>query len=142
VSRLDLTLEPKAAAVRRVEVITGAGGRRRWSADEKSRAVEASLEPGVVVSVVARQHGVTPQQLFTWRREARLKAQSAPAAEAFVPVVVERPAAGGGSSGEAANQPSRPHLIELDVEGSSVFIWPGAESGMVKAIIGALKGAK
>ena len=116
-SRLDLTLEPQAAGVRRVEVITGAGGRWRWSEGEKSRAVEASLEPGVVVSVVARQHGVTQQQFFTWRREARLKAQSEPTAEAFVPVALERPTASGGSSGEA-NQPLRPHSIELDVEGS------------------------
>ena len=140
-SRLDLKLEPKATAVRRVEVITGGGGRRRWSEDEKSRAVEASLEPDAVVSAIARQHGVTPQQLFTWRREARVKAQGDPVGAAFVPVVVERPATGGGSSGEAP-QPSRPHSIELDVGGASVFIWPGAEPGMVKAIIGALKGAK
>ena len=51
--------------------------------------------------------------------------------------------ASGGAAGEAS-QPSttRPHMIELDVEGSSIFIWPGAEHGMVKAIIGALKGAK
>jgi transposase len=56
-------LEPKATSVRRVEVITGVVGRRRWSEDEKARAVEASLEPDAVVSAVARQHGVTPQQL-------------------------------------------------------------------------------
>jgi hypothetical protein len=31
VSRLDLTLDPKAVAGRRIEVITGGGGRRRWS---------------------------------------------------------------------------------------------------------------
>jgi hypothetical protein len=37
VSRLDLTLDPKAAAGRRVEVITGGGGRPRWSEDEKAR---------------------------------------------------------------------------------------------------------
>ena len=48
----------------------GGGDRRRWSDDEKARAVEASLEPDAVVSAVARQHGVTRQQLFTWRRKA------------------------------------------------------------------------
>jgi len=52
-------------------------GRRRptpWSGDEKARAIEASLAPGTVVSAVAHEHGVTPQQLFTWRRNARRKA--------------------------------------------------------------------
>jgi hypothetical protein len=33
-------------------------------------------------------------------------------------------------------------LIELDVAGTSVFIWRGAEPAMVSAIIGALKAAK
>ncbi len=36
------------------------------------------------MSVVARRHGLTPQQLFTWRREAR-KAAVAPT---FVPAVI------------------------------------------------------
>lgn len=143
-SRFDLTLEPKAAAGRRVEVITGGGSRRRWSEDEKSRAVEASLEVGAVVSAVARQHGVTPQQLFTWRREARRRAEHGGPTEGFVPVVVEAKAAVAGGSAPPANPPPGRdrHSIELDVEGSSVFIWPDAELGMVKAIIGALKAAK
>jgi transposase len=143
VSRLDFKLEPKAAGARRIEVITG-GGRRRWSDDEKARAVEASLAPDVAVSAVARQHGVTPQQLFTWRREARLKAQACAPAEGFVPVVIETEVATGRSSLQQASQPTaaRPHSIELDVEGSSVWIWTGAEPAMLRAIIGALKAIK
>ena len=39
-SRLDLTLDPKTVPTRRVEVITGAGGRRRWTDDEKAQAIE------------------------------------------------------------------------------------------------------
>jgi hypothetical protein len=37
---------------------------------------------------------------------------------------------------------TRPHLIELDIAGTSVFIWRGAEPTMVSVIIGALKAAK
>ena len=37
---------------------------------------------------------------------------------------------------------TRPHSIELDIEGSSVWVWPGADAAMVAAIIGALKAAK
>ena len=150
-SRLDLKLEPKPAAARRIEVITG-GRRRRWSDDEKARAVEASLDPGAVVSVVARQHGATPQQLFTWRREARRRAQDGALAEGFVPVVIEAEATGGGLPEQLSPPTStRPHLIELDVTiiglridvaGTSVFIWRGAEPAMVSAIIGALKAVK
>jgi hypothetical protein len=36
----------------------------------------------------------------------------------------------------------QPQSPPLDVEGSSVFIWPGAEPTMVKAIIGVLKSGK
>jgi len=141
-SRLDLMFEPKPAEGRRIEVITG-GRRRRWSDDEKARAVEASLAPDAVVSVVARQHGATPQQLFTWRREARRRAQEGALSDGFVPVVVEAEAAGGGLAERSSlPAPTRPHSIELDVAGTSVFIWRGAEPAMVSAIIVALKAIK
>ena len=143
-SRLDHTLDPNAATGRRVEVITGGGGRRRrWLDGEKSRAVEASLEPGAVVSEVARQYGATPQQLFTWRREARRRAREGALTDGFVPVVVEMAAAGGSlPEPPGSPAPTRPHSIELDVAGTSVFIWRGAEPTMVSAIIGALKAFK
>jgi transposase len=52
----------------RVEIITSVQRRRRWTASEKVRMVEETLEPGMTVSLVARRHGVAPNQLFTWRR--------------------------------------------------------------------------
>src|SRR2546427_2978987 len=51
-----------------IEVITSVQRRRRWAASEKVRMVEETLEPGATVSLVARRHGVAPNQLFTWRR--------------------------------------------------------------------------
>lgn len=59
-----------------MEVINGAGGRRRWSADETTGIVAETLEPGAVVSDVARRHGLTPQQALTWHREARRTTQA------------------------------------------------------------------
>jgi transposase len=56
--------------VRRIELITGTGCRRRWSSDDKARIVEESLEPGGNVSEVARRNGLSPQQLFAWPRAA------------------------------------------------------------------------
>jgi transposase len=142
VSRLDVTLDPKAASARRVEVISGGGGRRRWSDDEKARAIEASLAPGAVVSEVARAHGVTPQQLFGWRREARRKAVEATEGPRFVRAIVETRnfSSAGQVKPEAVS--ARPHNIELDIDGVSVWIWRGADPAMVTSIISALKAGK
>ena len=52
----------------RVEVITSVQRRRRWSAAEKLRLVEEAMQPGSSVSIVARQAGVAPSQLFGWRK--------------------------------------------------------------------------
>jgi transposase len=65
--------------IERIELITGTGRRRRWSADDKTRIVVESLKPGASVSEVARRHGLSPQQLFGWRRQARHALGSAPA---------------------------------------------------------------
>ncbi len=76
---VDHMLEPPRP-VRRLEVITGAGGRRRWSADEKARILEEAMAPGAVVSEVARRNGMSPQHLFTWLRQARREADGHPLA--------------------------------------------------------------
>ena len=64
----------------RVEVITSVQRRRRWSAEETARMVQETYAPGMTVSLVARQHGIAPNQLFSWRRlyaEGALSAVSA-----------------------------------------------------------------
>src|SRR5258707_15648713 len=63
---------------RRMEVFTGAGRRRSWSAAEKAAIIAESYGAGETVCSVARRHGLTPQQVFTWRRLAR-QAALAPA---------------------------------------------------------------
>src|SRR3954453_7130211 len=84
----ELTHRPERA--RRLEVFTGGGRRRTWPADEKAAIVAESYAPGKTVCGVARRHGLTPAQLFTWRRLARrsqLPVKEPPAL--FVPAVVE-----------------------------------------------------
>ena len=54
--------------IEQVEVITSVQRRRRWSADEKAAIVQETYAPGMSVSLVARRHGIAPNQLFTWRR--------------------------------------------------------------------------
>ncbi|MCV3211330.1 transposase [Mesorhizobium sp. YC-39] len=57
--------------VRRLEIFTGSGRRREWPPEEKARIVAESYEAGETVCAVARRYGLSPQQLFTWRRAAR-----------------------------------------------------------------------
>ena len=52
------------------EVLGGGQRRRRWTPEEKLRMVEETFLPGNSVSRVARMHGVAPNQLFGWRRQA------------------------------------------------------------------------
>lgn len=52
----------------RVEVVTSVERRRRWTAYEKREIVEETYRPGMSVSIVARKHGISPSQLFKWRR--------------------------------------------------------------------------
>jgi transposase-like protein len=63
---------------RRVEVLTGPGRRRKWSAAEKGRIVAETLEPGARVSEVARRWQVCPQQIFGWRRAALQELEASP----------------------------------------------------------------
>ena len=77
------------APARRVEIFTGAGRRRTWSADEKAAIVAESRESGARVCQVARRHALTPQQLFAWRREARLRSAGGDDAPSFVPAVID-----------------------------------------------------
>lgn len=61
--------------------VLGPGRRRRWSASEKLEMVAETHEPGVTVSLIARRRGVSPNQLFTWRRLAEQGALTATQAE-------------------------------------------------------------
>ncbi|WP_024278771.1 transposase [Xanthobacter sp. 126] len=138
-----LTLKSSAdEPVRRFEVFTGAGRRREWAPEEKARIVAESFEPGATVSAVARRHALSPQQLFTWRREARKAAETFPA---FVPAVVTPEPA---PASEPSAPPSRPKrrgrqrraaTIEVDVAGVRMTIENGASPATIAAVIGALK---
>src|SRR5271165_3946614 len=82
----DVLTEPVA---RRIEVFTGAGRRRKWSAEAKARIVAESYAWSV--GDVAERYGLAKTQLFTWRRAARARA-SAPADPGplqFAPVLME-----------------------------------------------------
>jgi transposase len=64
----DTVIKPMSELARRLEIFTGAGRRRRWGADQKAVIVAESVGGSESVSAIARRHGLTPPQLFAWRR--------------------------------------------------------------------------
>ena len=60
-----------------VEVVVTDQRRRRWSVAEKAALVRRTYEPGMSVSLVARQEGVSAGLLFQWRKLERQGALTA-----------------------------------------------------------------
>jgi len=83
--------------------------------------------------------GHDPQQLFTWRREARKAAETIPV---FVPAVVERTGPEASEKprrrGQRRRRPRSP-AIELEACGITVRIGERAAPAIIAAVIGALK---
>ncbi len=112
-----------------IEVITSVERRRRWSREDKERLVAACLEPGAVLSEIARSAGIHVSQLFRWRKElCQIEEPRTETANTLVPVIVSEAAlqvnraAGAQYFGEAAlaapasSQPRRKRsdvMIEL-----------------------------
>ncbi|WP_140323363.1 transposase, partial [Salmonella enterica] len=51
-----------------VELLSGPERRRRRTPQEKIAIIQQTMEPGMTVSHVARQHSVAASQLFLWRK--------------------------------------------------------------------------
>jgi transposase len=129
---------------RRIEVFTGAGRRRTWSAEDKARIVAETLNEGETVCAVARRHGLSPQQLFGWRRQARQAVGGIEnAAPKFVPAVVE-------ATPPASIAPRRRRkrtrhadaisgLIEVEIADMTVRFGRGADAKTVAAVLRVLK---
>jgi transposase len=134
-SAFDPGVNPEVREVRRLEVINGALGRRRWSAEAKARIVAESLAPGVVISAVARRHDLRPQQLFAWRHQARQGRLVLPAEElSFVPVV--RTAADAPSA-ETSAMPAG--IIEVALGGAVVRVPPDVDGKLLAKVLRAVK---
>ena len=133
----DPTFEPNGAVgIRRLEVITGVGGRRSWSRDDKARIIAESFAARANVSAVARRYGLRPQQVYAWRRLARTGALVLPAEEevGFVPVV-----ATGGDARSSA--PSQAGIVEIDVAGTVIRAGPGVDWRHLRDVLRAVKAA-
>jgi transposase len=125
-------------AAQRVEVFTGTGRRRTWLHEEKVRIVAEIASSGNSVCEVARRHGLSPQQLFGWRR--RLRDAEAVSAESgrleFVPAVVDadRPAVASGSRAQTIAG-----AIEIEIGDVKIRIGRGADAAALAMVLRALK---
>ncbi len=143
-STLDHKLEPEVKEVRRLEVIAGTGRRRRFTEDFKAQVVEETLAPGAVVSDIARRRGLTPQQVFTWRRQALQLTEGMESKTAqFVLAIVET-----AMTPTPARTPDRKRTrqsdqrggsIEVEIQGMTVRIGRGADAKTIAAVLRALK---
>jgi transposase len=130
---------------RRIEVLTGPGRRRRWSDQDKARAVAESLVPGASPSQIARQWQICPQQLFTWRRQARAGQLVLPsdlavtlASEpALVPILADRPVPALAATPEVAAAPSAP--IEIEIAGAIVRAPAGLDGTALTTVLRAVR---
>ena len=128
-------------------VFTGAGRRRDWPPEIKASIVAESLTGLETVSSVARRHGVSPTQLFGWRRLLRqqLVEQGAavPTAPAFVPAVVPvDEAIPAVQQRTKKRRRSKASLVELEINGVAAKISCGADAGVIAAVIEAFKATR
>ena len=114
---------------RRVEVLTGAERRRRWSAAEKAAIVAESFAPGAVSSAIALRHGLHRNQLYAWRRELRstIVADAGVPVPEFVPVIAQERVSAGGPA------------IEIEIGGVVLRASPGVDFGFLGEVIRVLK---
>ena len=86
---------------------------------------------GAIVSEVARRHGMSPQHLFTWRRQAKRETGDLPLA--FAPVVVAP------DMSQSAPPARREAGIEVVVEGAVIRVPPGADGATLALVLQALR---
>ena len=125
-----------SGATRRLEVLTGPERRRRYSASEKAALVAETLLPGACAARIARRHGLHPQQLYTWRRQARrgelaLREKDMPI---FAPVVAEAaPCTAAGLDAASGSG------IVLALGDLRLSFGPDVPAGRVAAVVAALR---
>lgn len=131
----DMGDAPMPEPARRLEIFTGAGRRRIWSAAEKAAIVAESHREGETVSGVARRYGLTASQLFWWRRVAREKAKGGQTAgddDTFASVVVMPDAPPRRLEGSD-------WVIEIAVGAASVRVREGADAATLAMALSVIK---
>ncbi len=136
---MDEVRDETEAGFQRVELLTGPIRRRRWAGEEKARIVAETLRPGARVSAVARRWQLHPQQLFGWRREARVEEAAPGQAGAglklgFVPIVATSDV----GVSMARPEPMR-SSIEVALAGAVVRVTGKVDDALLTAVLRAVR---
>jgi transposase len=75
--RSGRTTNRMSARSGRVAILPGAERRRSWTLEQKREIVSESLGPDLTPTEVARKHGISTGQIYTWRHQL-LSGQGAP----------------------------------------------------------------
>jgi transposase len=124
-------------------VLNGIERRRKWPDEKRVAIVAEALEPGVVVSQVARRHDLNPSQLFGWLKQYRTKAMALRAIRStvdlpsFAPVTIEAPAVLPTSSAQPAS--SEPASIEISMGTTLVRIRGAVDARTLAVVLKALR---
>lgn len=103
--------------------------RRRWSGAAKERIVTAATQPGANVSAIARSNGLSPQQVFAWRRKAVIglgQKNTGTAVPSFAMVTIDAEVSG---------------IVELVVAGVTIRLGPTVPAARVKELLRAVRSA-
>jgi transposase len=120
------------STVSRLEIVE-LGRRRRWSAAERLRIVEASFAGPRLVSATARAHGISRSLLMTWRRLVREGKLGAGPSPSFAPVIL---------APEVASRHELPVVAErieiVLVNGRRIIVAPEIDAAALARIISVL----
>jgi transposase len=126
--------------VRRLQVFTGVGRRRTWRDEAKAWIVAEIATSGDSVCAVARRHGLSPQQLFGWRRQLSDAGRSEAGGLQFVATVVDV-----GSSPVPQRRAPRckaeasAGMIEVETNGVTIRVGRGADVETLMVVLRGLK---
>lgn len=93
--------------------------------------------PGANVSAVARSHGLSPQQVFTWRRQAvrRARRETVATGACFAVVEVDGMANSGATAGSTGD------VVELLIGEVTLRVGPAVPASRVRELLRAVRSA-
>lgn len=103
--------------------------RRKHNKAFKAQILRACAEPGASLAGIAIEHGLNPNRVQRWRREARRGELVLPGAAQFIPIVA---ASGATTAGQQAAPNTQPPMIQVQVQRGAVqarISWPVQAGG-------------
>jgi transposase len=135
------TTNRMSARIGRVEVLSRADRRRSWTVEQKREIVVESLGPDLTPTQVARKHGLSTGQIYTWRHQL-LNVRGAPLLQAPRFASVELTSSPAATSSDPAPSPApapRAGLIEIVLPGGVlVRVDAHVDGRALRRVLGAL----